>query len=110
MYTNKNRLMELYKKRDRLIERIIHINKKEAEIENDIKRIFEIIEKKAEIENDPLGYHINFKTFQTLLEKGYGRIYTENEQTLDNCYIHRLVSLREVIFKTITKEKKYFEH
>ncbi len=52
------------------------------------------------------GYPVDFTTFDFLLTAGI--IESQNEPATDNCYIHRLKTIRGYWFKTITEKMHDF--
>ena len=59
------------------------------------------LHKEAKTCYDPRGYQVDVGTFDFLLTAG--NLLSQNEPTVDNCYVHRLKSLRGLVFKTITE-------
>ena len=59
--------------------------------------------------NERRDYNIDVVDFKLILNNSYGYLVYNNKPTVDNCYVHELVSVKATIFKTVTEKKIYFD-
>ena len=84
---------------DRLYNTLEEITNKEVKITN----------KLPGYNNEQRYYNIDVFDFNLILNNGYGYLVYNNQPTVDNCYVHELVSVEATIFKTVTEKKIYFD-
>lgn len=88
----------------------LHMLKREVKIANELGTLegeAEIANELPDYHNNQHNYNIDIFYFNLILNNSYGRLVYKNQPIVDNCYDHKLVSIKGTIFRTLTEKKVY---